>query len=343
MERARLRTSVPLRTAPAGKDKADLLSVSGLNLALGEISLIRDISFTVSPGETIGLVGESGSGKTLTALALMGLLPPGIAVTGGRVDFAERDGTAAELLSMDDARLRHLRGNEIGMIFQDPSGSLDPVQRVGAQVAEAILVHRSIGRAEAAEQTLRLLEQVGLPDPPRVARAFPHELSGGQKQRAMIAGAIANEPGLLIADEPTTALDVTIQAQILDLLEARKRRSGRMGMIFITHNLAVVARIADRVCVMYAGEIVEEGPVPIVFGTPRHPYTAALLASVPEDDTSRLRAIEGTVPQPAHFPRGCRFAPRCGLMTRECQAAVPPLRSVGEGHRSRCLHADAMT
>lgn len=320
-----------------------VLRVQGLTLGIAGLGMaqpvVRDVSFTVGPGETLALVGESGSGKTLTSLALMGLLPAAIKVVGGHADFVRRDGTAVDLLAMPERDRRDLRGNEVSMIFQDPSGSLNPVQQIGAQVAEAIRVHRPRERHVAAE-AVRLLEAVGLPDPARRARSYPHELSGGQKQRTMIASAIANQPRLLIADEPTTALDVTIQAQILDLLEARKRQSSGMGMMFVTHNLAVVAEIADRVCIMYAGEVVEEGPVGIVFALPRHPYTAALLASVPEGETDRLVAIPGSVPQPRDFPDGCRFAPRCGLVSDACRAAPPPARAVGEGHVSRCLHAE---
>jgi peptide/nickel transport system permease protein len=320
-------------------DDGSVLQVRGLSLRIAGLDappVVRDVSFTVRPGETLALVGESGSGKTLTGLALMGLLPPAIMVASGQAAFARRDGSTVDLLSMPEPAQRALRGNELSMVFQDPGGSLDPVHTVGAQLAEAILSHRTISRRTARDEAIQRLADVGLPDPARRARAYPHELSGGQKQRAMIASAIANAPRLLIADEPTTALDVTIQAQILDLLAARKAMG--LGMVFITHNLAVVADIADRVCIMYAGEIVEEGPVGLVFAAPRHPYTAALLASVPEGESERLVAIPGTVPQPQHLPPGCRFAPRCTLVTPECRAAIPPAVTVGDGHVSRCLH-----
>ncbi len=320
-----------------------VLRVQGLTLRIAGLGMaqpvVRDVSFTVRPGETVALVGESGSGKTLTSLALMGLLPAAVEITGGHAEFVRRDGTPVDLLAIPEREVRDLRGNQVSMIFQDPSGSLNPVQQIGAQVAEAILVHRR-ARGSAAAEALGLLDAVGLPDAARRARSYPHELSGGQKQRAMIAGAIANQPRLLIADEPTTALDVTIQAQILDLLETRKRQSSGMGMVFVTHNLAVVAEIADRVCIMYAGEVVEEGPVGAVFALPRHPYTAALLASVPEGDTDRLVAIPGSVPQPRDFPDGCRFAPRCGLVSDECRVTPPPARTVGEDRVSRCFHAE---
>jgi peptide/nickel transport system permease protein len=253
------------------------------------------------------------------------------------VDFTRRDGTKVDLLSLPEEDRRRLRGDEISMIFQDPSGSLDPVHRVGNQVAEGMLAHRDMSNTAAGEQAVELLAKVGLPDPERRARSYPHELSGGQKQRAMIATAIANTPRLLIADEPTTALDVTIQAQILELLDNLKRESSQMGMIFVTHNLAVVAEIADRVCIMYAGEIVEEGPVGEVFAAPKHPYTRALLASVPEGGAKRLTAIPGSVPTPDKFPAGCRFASRCGRASPECRTGMLSLQSVGDRRVSRCI------
>jgi peptide/nickel transport system permease protein len=221
-------------------------------------------------------------------------------------------------------------------VFQDPGSSLNPVHRIGDQVAETIRAHRPASRSAAAARAVALLQEVGLPDARQRARAFPHELSGGQRQRAMIAAAVANGPRLLIADEPTTALDVTIQAQILDLLAALKRRSG-MGLIFVTHNLAVVAEIADRVCVMYAGEIVETGPVADVFARPRHPYTAALIASVPEGGSGRLAAIPGVVPLRGALPHGCCFAPRCRKAGPECTAAAPSLETIAPGRASRCI------
>jgi oligopeptide/dipeptide ABC transporter ATP-binding protein len=222
------------------------------------------------------------------------------------------------------------------MVFQDPSSSLNPVHRVGDQVTEVIRAHRDEPRAKAAAQATSLLKDVGLPDPQQRARAYPHELSGGQRQRAMIASAVANGPRLLIADEPTTALDVTIQAQILDLLAALKTK-GDMGLIFITHNLAVVAEIADRVCVMYAGEIVEEGPVAEVFVRPRHPYTAALIASAPNGVNAELAAIPGIVPLPHALPPGCTFAPRCSRVVEQCRTVKPAFAEVGAGHSARCF------
>jgi peptide/nickel transport system ATP-binding protein/peptide/nickel transport system permease protein len=317
-----------------------LLSVAGLTIEVdtpgGPVRPVRDIRLQLRPGETLALVGESGSGKTLTGLALLGLLPASMRIIDGQVLFVDRAGRTSDLVQLPDTDMRPLRGGEIAMVFQDPSSSLNPVHRVGDQVAEAIRAHQSISRNEAAAAAERWLNDVGLPDPRQRARAYPHELSGGQRQRAMIATAVANGPRLLVADEPTTALDVTIQAQILDLLAALKSRQD-MGLIFITHNLAVVSEIADRVCVMYAGEIVEDGPVVEVFADPRHPYTAALLASAPEGEGAQLSAIPGAVPPPDALPPGCTFAPRCGKATERCRGARPALVEVGPGRASRCL------
>jgi peptide/nickel transport system permease protein len=318
-----------------------LLRVEGLSIALasdgGVTRVVRDVSLTVAPSETVALVGESGSGKTLTGLALMGLLPPGVEVVEGAAGFTTRDGRHLDLLRLSEAKHRLLRGDQISMVFQDASASLDPVHRVGGQVAEAIRAHRAMPASQARGESVALLRGVGLPDAERRADAYPHELSGGQRQRVMIAAAIANHPRLLIADEPTTALDTTVQRQILDLLARLKQREGGMGMIFVTHNLAIVTEIADRVCVMYAGEIVEQGPVAEVFARPRHPYTAALLDSVPEGDAERLVAIPGTIPGASDVSPGCRFAPRCGHATGACGAAAPGLESLGGGRVTRCL------
>ena len=317
-----------------------LLRVEDLTIEIetpaARIRPVRDVSLSLAPGETLALVGESGSGKTLTGLALLGLLPPTMAIVGGRVQFLDRAGRSRDLVRLGEAEMRRLRGDEIAMVFQDPSSSLNPVHRVGDQVAEVIRAHRDEGRAKAAAQAISLLKDVGLPDPQQRARAYPHELSGGQRQRAMIASAVANGPRLLIADEPTTALDVTIQAQILDLLAALKTK-GDMGLIFITHNLAVVAEIADRVCVMYAGEIVEEGPVAEVFVRPRHPYTAALIASAPNGVNAELAAIPGVVPLPHALPPGCTFAPRCSRVVEQCRAVKPAFAEVSAGHSARCF------
>ncbi|MCK6450007.1 MAG: dipeptide/oligopeptide/nickel ABC transporter permease/ATP-binding protein [Alphaproteobacteria bacterium] len=319
-----------------------LLDVRGLTIEIatsdGSFRPVRDVSLSVAPGETLALVGESGSGKTLTGLAVLGLLPTGIRATKGRILFTGRDGRTRDLACLPEPALRQLRGDEIAMVFQDPGTSLNPVHRVLDQVAETIRAHRPATGPDAVAQAVGLLKEVGLPDPDRRGRSFPFELSGGQRQRAMIASAVANGPRMLIADEPTTALDVTIQAQILDLFARLRGRGSDTGLVFITHNLAVVAEIADRVAVMYAGEIVEEGPVGAVFGEPRHPYTAALIASVPDGREGRLESIAGTVPPPHAELPGCRFAPRCGLAAPECSAEAPPLRDIAPSRASRCLH-----
>jgi peptide/nickel transport system permease protein len=333
------RAAVRVLPGAAPGPAPSLLRVEGLTIeietASARIRPVRDVSLSLKAGETLALVGESGSGKTLTGLALLGLLPPSMEITG-RVLFIDRAGQSRDLACLSEAEMRRLRGDEIAMVFQDPGSSLNPVHRIGDQVAEVVCAHRETSRSEASAQAVALLKDVGLPDPQQRARAYPHELSGGQRQRAMIATAVANAPRLLIADEPTTALDVTIQAQILDLLAALKAK-GDMGLIFITHNLAVVAEIADRVCVMYAGEIVEEGPVAEVFAQPRHPYTAALIAGAPEGVSAQLTAIPGTVPLPHALPPGCTFAPRCAWAAEPCHAAKPAFAEVGPGRASRCF------
>jgi len=328
-----------------------LLDVRNLTIALWpggagpqgpRLDVVRDVSFQLAKGEVLALVGESGSGKTLTGLSLMGLLPNGIHLTAGSMRFADGPATQCDLAVLTEDAHRALRGSKIAMVFQDAGASLDPVHRIGDQVAEALTAHRAIPPAEVADQVVALLRRIGIPEPELRARSYPHELSGGQRQRAMIAMAIANRPRLLIADEPTTALDTTIQAQILALFQELMRADGEMGMIFISHNLAVVAEIADRICVMYAGEVVEEGPVAEVFAKPRHPYTAALMASVPERATDRLSAILGSMPVPAEVPAGCRFAPRCAHPAAAC-GAPQRLRPVGADHMSRCARWSEVT
>jgi peptide/nickel transport system permease protein len=319
---------------------SSLLSVEGLTVEIdtpnGPVRPVRDIRLSLAPGETLALVGESGSGKTLTGLALLGLLPASMRIVEGHALFVDRAGRTLDLAQLRESDMRRLRGSELTMVFQDPGNSLNPMHRVGDQVAESIRAHRRISHGKAAAEAEKWLKHVGLPDPRQRARAYPHELSGGQRQRAMIASAVANGPRLLIADEPTTALDVTIQAQILDLLAALNSKRD-MGLIFITHNLAVVSEIADRVCVMYAGEIIEEGPVAEVFAEPRHPYTAALLASAPESDSAPLSAIPGTVPAPHALPAGCSFAPRCRQAVEGCHSVKPAFVEVGPARASRCL------
>ena len=308
-----------------------VLDVQGLTVEIatprGPIRPVQDVSFQVAEGKTLAIVGESGSGKSVTATALMGLLPAAARPVAGAAWFQ-----GADLLRQNEAALRRLRGGAMAMVFQDPMSSLNPVYRVGWQVAEAL---RQPGRAA---RVLELFRRVGIADPERRLRAYPHELSGGMRQRVMIAIAIANRPALLIADEPTTALDVTVQAQILDLL-ATLQRETRTALVFITHNLGVVAEIADSVAVMYAGQVVEQGSVAAVFGQPLHPYTAALLAAVPEG-AAQPEGIPGLVPQPHAYPPGCRFAPRCVRAIPECEAAPVPLAEAG-GRSVRCIRAAA--
>jgi peptide/nickel transport system permease protein len=311
------------------------LAVSGLTVEIatprGAIRPVDDVSFDVPAGETLAIVGESGSGKSVTVTTLMGLLPPAARPVAGSAAFEGRD-----LLRLDGAALRALRGSRMAMIPQDPMSALNPVRTVGEQVAEAILAHRPVGRAAARAEALALFRRVGIADPERRLDAWPHELSGGMRQRVMIAMAIANKPALLIADEPTTALDVTTQAQILDLLADLKRETGS-SLIFITHSLGVVAEIADRVIVMYAGQVVESGLVAQVFAAPLHPYTKALLAAAPEADCAP-RPIPGAVPPPHQFPAGCRFQPRCAHSAPGCETAQP-LTATRPDRAVRCWRA----
>jgi peptide/nickel transport system ATP-binding protein len=306
-----------------------------LPTAAGWIRPVNDVSFQLAPAESLGLVGESGSGKTMLALALMGLLPPGARVTGTAV--LERVGSASNLGRLSEKEWRDVRGREVAMIFQEPMTSLNPVMRIGAQIEEAILAHdANLARGEVSSRMLKALEQAAVPEPAVRAEQFPHQLSGGLRQRAMIAMALAAGPKLLIADEPTTALDVTVQKQILDLLD-RLRRDLQLGLLFITHDLGVVAQVADRVAVMYAGRIVEEGPAAEVLRAPRHPYTQGLLAASPSLQKKKLTPIPGTVPPLTALPPGCAFEPRCALRRKDCIAAVPELRPVSANHGARCV------
>ena len=292
---------------------------------------VRDLSFSIAPGEVLGLVGESGSGKSITSLAIMRLLPPQARVSGD-ILFAE-NGSPLPADSM-----RQLRGSRIAMIFQEPMTALNPVVRVGDQVAEAVLAHGTRSKTEAAKLAIQAMDDVAIPQPNRRARDYPHQLSGGMRQRVMIAMAIVNRPQLLIADEPTTALDVTIQAQILDLLAELRSKFG-LAMLFISHDLAVVSQVAARVAVMYAGSVVELGPRNEIFRSPAHPYTRGLLHSVPDlktDRTHPLETIEGTVPPLQAMPPGCAFEPRCAFRILECARALPPLVEVAPGHWARC-------
>ena len=314
---------------------APLLELRDLSIrAAGTgVPIVDGVSLSVMPGETLCLVGESGCGKSLTALALMGLLAtPPLAIAGGQAMFEGRD-----LFRLPQADLSRLRGDRIAMIFQEPMTALNPALRIGEQIAEAVRRHRGVSRPEAEARALEMLRRVRIPAPEKRLRDFPHQLSGGMRQRAMIAIALANDPALLIADEPTTALDVTIQAQILDLMRTLRDTSGT-ALILITHDLGVVAEMADKVAVMYAGRIVEAGPVAEVFGDPQHPYTIGLMSSMPSFGApeTRLVTIPGMVPAPDAMPAGCRFATRCPFRGADC-SAVPPL--VGSGHAVACWRA----
>ncbi len=297
---------------------------------------VDGVGFAVHPGETLAIVGESGSGKSVTALSIMRLLPSRAGrITGGSILLGGRD-----LVRLPEEEMRAVRGKEIGMIFQEPMTSLNPVHTVGAQIAEVMVEHEEVSEREARDRAIGLLETVGLSEPARRVDSYPHEMSGGMRQRAMIAMALACRPSLLIADEPTTALDVTIQAQILDLMEEMQARLG-MAIVFITHDLGVVAQMARRVVVMYAGQVVESGPVAEIFERPAMPYTAGLIASIPRLGGSaprhRLRTIPGQVPSLSRLPAGCRFSTRCPHAQPECRATPPTLEHVSRGHEARCL------
>jgi oligopeptide/dipeptide ABC transporter ATP-binding protein len=302
----------------------------------GVVRAVDHVSFELRRGETLGIVGESGSGKSMTALSILRLvLPPG-EIGGGPVSFNGR----SDLLELSEREMRAIRGAEIGFIFQEPMTALNPVYPIGDQVAEALLVHGKARRSEARTRAIELLQAVKIPDPARRIRDYPHQLSGGVRQRVLIAIALACQPLLLIADEPTTALDVTIQAEILDLLHEMKEKFD-LALMLITHDLGVVAGHADRVAVMYAGRIVEEGPMRQIFESPKHPYTQGLLDSIPGGAPGqRLRAIEGTVPNLAMLPRGCPFEPRCPKRFEVCPTAPPPPYDVARGHRARCYLYD---
>ena len=296
------------------------------------LAAVRDLSFSIATGEVLGLVGESGSGKSVTSLALMRLLPPQARVSG-EIRFSGGD-----LLQLSEAAMRPLRGSQLAMIFQEPMTALNPVMRVGDQIAEAVLAHSDVQKDDAWSRAVTAMKEVGIADSERRARDYPHQLSGGMRQRVMIAMAIVNHPKLLIADEPTTALDVTIQAQILDLLAELRAKFG-LTMLFISHDLAVVSQVADRVAVMYAGNLVELGSKRDIFRAAAHPYTRGLLNAVPTLRTDRgrpLETIEGAVP-PLHLvPLGCPFEPRCGFRVEGCEVALPALAEVSGGHWARC-------
>ena len=317
---------------------AALLEIEALSVAFGRASAntVDAVSFALRRGETLGLVGESGCGKSVTALALMGLLPrPAARVTGGEVRFEGRD-----VLRLSERRRADLRGDRMAMIFQEPMTSLNPAFKIGAQIDEAITRHRRIDRAQARAHTVEMLRRVQLPEPAAQAGTYPHELSGGMRQRVMIAMALANAPDVLIADEPTTALDVTIQAQILRLIQDLRERE-KTAVLLITHDLGVVAQAADRVAVMYAGRIAEAGPVRSIFADPHHPYTIGLMGSLPAAGrrSERLVTIEGAVPSIDAMPPGCRFAPRCPFADRRCHTEQPPPTSPSPGHVVHCWKA----
>jgi peptide/nickel transport system ATP-binding protein len=297
---------------------------------------VRDLTLSIASGEVLGLVGESGSGKSITSLAIMRLLPPQARVSG-EIVFAGNP-SPRNLPTLGDDDMRQLRGSHIAMIFQEPMTALNPVMRVGDQIAEAVMAHNSISKRDAWQRAVDAMNEVAIPDPARRARDYPHQLSGGMRQRIMIAMAIVNRPQLLIADEPTTALDVTIQAQILELLAQLRVKFG-LAMLFISHDLAVVSQIADRVAVMYAGSLVELGEKRDIFQSPAHPYTRGLLRAVPDLKTDRrrpLQTIEGTVPPLQSMPKGCAFEPRCEFRIPECARDFPPLVEVSAGHWARC-------
>ncbi|WP_081929006.1 ABC transporter ATP-binding protein [Microvirga sp. BSC39] len=317
-----------------------LLNVQGLSIrfdgAPKGVNVVDDVSFSVRKGKTLCIVGESGCGKSVTSLALMGLLPtPPARIVAGSATF---DGQ--ELLTLTERERSDLRGDRMAMIFQEPMTSLNPAFTIGDQIAEGIVRHRKVSKAEAMERALDMLRKVRIPAPEKRLRAYPHEMSGGMRQRVMIAMALANDPELLIADEPTTALDVTIQAQILALIQRLQEETGT-AMILITHDLGVVAEVADEVAVMYAGHVVESGPVEAIFEDPQHPYTIGLMGSVPSlgRRQGRLATIRGTVPPAELMPKGCRFTPRCPFSDARCGNELPPLGEIRPGHLARCWYA----
>ncbi len=323
-----------------------VLSVSGLATHFttegGVVRSVDGVDLALARGETLAIVGESGSGKSVACLSLLGLIAPPGKVVAGEVLFRKRSGETIDLRRLPEPRLREVRGDEIAMIFQEPMTSLNPLYTVGEQIAETIRAHRGISRNAAWQEAVKLLRDVGIADPERRAADYPHRMSGGMRQRAMIAMALSCGPKLLIADEPTTALDVTIQAQILDLLRGLRESATGMAMLFVTHDMGVVAEIADRVAVMYGGRVVESGPVREIFAQPRHPYTRGLLASIARSDRARskrepLEAIPGNVPDPLNPPPGCAFEPRCALARDACRVALPPLTEAGPGRETRCL------
>lgn len=309
-----------------------LVTLTGLSVAFDGAPALRGIDLSIAKGEAVGLVGESGCGKSVTWLAALGLLPPKAQITGSVMLDRE------ELIGASAPALERVRGGRIAMIFQDPTSSLNPVHRIGKQIMEALELHRGMTGSNARTEAKRLLDLVGIPDAARRLDAYPHELSGGQNQRVMIAIALAGQPELLVADEPTTALDVTIQAQILELLQTIRRQLG-MALVLISHDLGVIAEACERVAVMYAGRIVEEAPVARLFQSAAHPYTQGLIGALPPMDgpRQRLAAIPGGVPEPWAMPPGCGFAPRCQFRSAPCDAGMPGLIGVSGQHRAACI------
>jgi peptide/nickel transport system ATP-binding protein len=316
---------------------APVLAVEDLTIDIGGADVVQGVSLQLGAGEVMALVGESGCGKSLTAFAVLRLLPPVARMTSGRIVL---EGT--DLTRLPERQMRRLRGDRLSIIFQEPTASLDPLATVGSQITEALMIHRQTGREAARKAALEMLASVGIPDPERRLDQYPFELSGGMCQRIMIAIALICGPAVLVADEPTTALDVTIQAQILELMKqivAERRTS----ILLITHDMGVVADIADKVAVMYGGHIAEVAPVGVLFGAPAHPYTALLLASVPRLDVApkaKLATIEGMVPAPEAFGIGCRFVARCPLAIDQCRKVPPPLLEIAPGHAAACWRAD---
>ncbi len=319
-----------------------LLEVDGLTTAFqtgsGQVTAVEDISFSLDKGEILGIVGESGSGKSVTALAIMGLLPkPPAKILGGQIRFEGKD-----LLTLPDRAMQRMRGPGVAMVFQEPMTSLNPVFTIGDQIMETIRAHEALSAKDSFTRAVEMLAKVGIPSPDKRMSDYPHQLSGGQRQRVMLAIALVCQPKLLIADEPTTALDVTIQAQILDLLMDLRDEFG-MAIMLITHNMGVIAETADRVMVMYAGRVVEQAPVDRLFDAPMHPYTKGLLACVPtlDQDTERLIAIPGNLPEPSRRPAGCRYSARCPLAIPACSDGIPPLAGVEPGHAAACIRIGA--
>ncbi|MFW5986139.1 MAG: ABC transporter ATP-binding protein [Halanaerobiales bacterium] len=324
-------------------DQKKLIEVKNLKTHFfteeGVVKAVDGVDFEIYPGETLGIVGESGCGKSVTSLSIMRLIesPPG-QIVEGEIWYDDKD-----LTKLKQSQMRKIRGNDISMIFQEPMTSLNPVYTVGDQISEAITLHKKVSKKEARKQSIDMLRKVGIPLPEQRVDEYPHQLSGGMRQRVMIAMALSCDPKLLIADEPTTALDVTIQAQILELMNDLKDKFG-MAIMMITHDLGVIAEVSDRVGVMYAGKIVEYTDVESLFHDPRHPYTWGLMRSIPklEEEVERLDAIPGVVPNPLNFPEGCKYHTRCTIADDKCRAEEPPIEEVEPGHKVRCWHHDKL-